>query len=70
MTTEKVIVAVGVDEAKVNYIGWLIDGTWKMRSRDFLGRSFAEEGRNVVITLKFGLVEGLGSRGGTRKWTR
>lgn len=60
---ERVIVAVGVHEARVPYIKYLIDGTWKMRPRDFLGHAFQKTRKDCVRILKFGIVAGLGSRG-------
>jgi hypothetical protein len=64
--SKRVLIAVGVDEAKVEYIGWLIDGTWKMRPRDFLGNTFLQEREKLLRIIKYGIVEGLGSRGGSR----
>jgi hypothetical protein len=61
---DKVTIACGVSEAKVPYIGYLIDGTWKMRSRDFLGWAFQETVETIVRIVKYGIVKGLGSRGG------
>lgn len=62
----RLIVACGVKEEKVPYIKWLIDGTSKMRARDFLGHAFLKTRKDVVRILKFGIVEGLGSRGRRR----
>lgn len=61
-----VTVACGVRESRVPYIGYLIDGTSKMRSRDFLGHAFQEKAELMLRIIKYGIVEGLGSRGGRR----
>lgn len=57
------VAAVGVSENKVPYIGYLIDGTSKMRPRDFLGNSMLERKDDLLKIIKYGIVEGLGSRG-------
>lgn len=67
MSGEVAVVAVGVDEKKVPYIGYLIDGTTKMRPRDFLGNAIKERKDDLITIIKYGIVAGLGSRGGSRK---
>jgi HK97 gp10 family phage protein len=56
------IVACGVDENKVEYIKYLINGTSKMRSRDFLGWAWLKCRNEVLGIIKHGLA--LGSRRG------
>lgn len=63
---DSAVIAVGVSEAKVPYIGYLIDGTSKMRPRDFLGNAMKERRDDLLAIIKYGIVNGLGSRGGTR----
>lgn len=53
---DKYIIAVGVRESKVPYIKYLIDGTTKMRSRDFLGHSWIEKQQVVLDIIKNGLT--------------
>lgn len=59
------LVAVGIDERKVPYIGYLIYGTSKMRPRDFLGFAWMERRAQVLAIIQFGLTPNLGTRGGT-----
>ena len=61
---DKAVIAVGVRESKVPYIKWLINGTGKMRPRDFLGHAWLECRDQVVAIIKSGLVPGRTSRGG------
>jgi hypothetical protein len=48
----------GVSKSKVPYIDYLLDGTSKMRSRDFLGHALQACKDKIVLILK----EGLGNR--------
>lgn len=61
---DKSVIAVGVLESKVPYIGFLINGTSKMRPRDFLGHTWLEKRDKIVNIIKFGIVPGRTSRGG------
>lgn len=60
----KALVAVGVNKEKVPYIGYLIDGTSKMRPRDFLGHAWLEVRETVLNIIKSGLRPKRGSRNG------
>lgn len=61
---DKAIVAVGVSRDKVPYIEWLIDGTAKMRPRDFLGHAWLDVRAQVLQIIKNGLTPGRTSRRG------
>lgn len=55
---DKIIVSVGVDEAKCPYIKYLINGTSKMRPRDFLGHSWKEKKNACRAIIKNALITG------------
>ncbi len=58
----RLLIMCGVDENKVEYIKWLIDGSSIMRPRDFLGWSWLKCRGKVLGIIKSGLA--LGSRRG------
>lgn len=64
---DKLIIAVGVREDKVPYIKYLIEGTTKMRPRDFLGHSWLEKKDVVLDIIKNALTVGDSARGGVVK---
>lgn len=66
---DKLIIAVGVREDKVPYIKYLIEGTSKMRPRDFLGHSWIEKKDVVLDIIKNALTVGdsNSARGGVVK---
>jgi hypothetical protein len=66
MDGNMVISAVGVDEKKVEYIGYLIWGTVFMRSRDFLGHAWVAVRNPFMKILQYGLSSKTGSRGSKR----
>jgi HK97 gp10 family phage protein len=54
----KLIVASGVSKSKVPYISFLINGTSKMRPRDFQGHAFQKCKDKMLAIIKSGMGKG------------
>lgn len=61
---DRIIAAVGVSESAVPYVGYLINGTSKMRARDFLGHALEEVRETMKKVLIAGISVGNRARGG------
>ena len=67
VTDASAVAAAGVLESDVPYIKYLINGTTKMRPRDFLGHTWLAVRAVVVAIVKNGLTRSTSRKGNVRR---